>query len=179
MLLRKTKASTVEDTLIELLSQYNNPENMLLAKVDSISKLIRPLGLHRIRAQAFMSVSEGLILNHGGNVPSDYTSLVKLPHVGRYTANAVLCTAFGKRCPMVDANVVRIFCRMFDLSKPNEVHKSEKLWSVAQTLIPSDAKAFNWALIDLGALICFPKRPACSSCPLEYCCEHAKSSSLQ
>lgn len=179
MLLRKTRASAVEKTIATLLGEYPTPGKMAQAGVEKVGKHIRPLGLHRIRGQALVAVSKEIVEQHGGKVHPDYSALLSLPHVGRYTANAVLCTAFGERCPMVDVNVVRVFNRVFGLPIPTEIHKAEDLWSFAEKLLPNDARSFNWALMDLGALICLHRSPKCPACPLKDLCKYANPSNAE
>lgn len=172
MLLRKTRAERVDGIVRDLFTRHPDLTSLAQADVGALSDLIRPLGLQNVRARAIRSSAERLVRDFGGEVPRDLSVLMDLPHVGRYAANAVLCFAFGEPRPIVDANVVRVLCRVFDREEPTEVHKDDELWELAAALIPDDRpKIYNWGLLDLGALICAPNAPACDECPVEDLCD--------
>lgn len=171
MLLRKTRAESVEPIVTELFRCHPDLPSLAQADIAELEGLLRPLGLHRIRARAIMEVSRRLLAERGGQVPEDYEALLSLPHVGRYVANAVLLFAFGQPRPIVDANVVRLFERYFRIPRPIEVHKADPLWELAERLTPAEQpEAFAWGMLDLGAAVCTPRRPACGRCPLRHAC---------
>jgi A/G-specific adenine glycosylase len=176
MLLRKTRASSTEPILEGLLEEYPDPESLAAADPKSIQSIIRPLGLHRIRSKALVNTGTKLVQEHGGNVPRDLDSLLDLPHVGRYGANATLTFAFREPRPIVDANVVRLFSRVFGTPVPTEVHKADELWQLAAELVsPEKPRAFNWAILDLASKVCTPQKPSCADCPLREICEAYQS----
>ena len=174
MLLRKTRAQRVDGIVRQLFSRYPDLSSLSEADVGELADLIRPLGLQNIRAKAILAAAERLVRDFGGQVPEDRSVLSDLPHVGRYAANAVLCFGFGQPRPIVDANVVRVLCRVFDREPPTEVHKDDDLWDLAAELVPEGRpREHNWALLDLGALICTPQNPRCRECPIvELCTAH-------
>lgn len=172
MLLRKTKAERVDEIVRRLFDRYPDLEALSTADVEDLADLIRPLGLQNIRADALQTAAERITNDRDGEVPRDLSFLWDLPHVGRYAANAVLCFAFGEPRPIVDANVVRVLCRVFDRERPTEVHTDDELWELAEELVPSEQpKTYNWSLLDLGALLCTPRDPDCLSCPVVDLCE--------
>lgn len=174
MLLRKTKAEAAEPVVKALLSAFPNLSTLAKASERRLVRLLRPIGLQNIRARALKTLANHLVQKHDGAVPSDATALLSLPHVGRYAANAVLCFAFKVRIGIVDTNVVRVFSRIFGTDIPVEIHKADHVWDLADSLLPTRAfRNFNWALLDLGALVCMPRRPDCTSCPLAFCCRSA------
>jgi A/G-specific adenine glycosylase len=176
MLLRKTRASSAEPILEKLLGKYPDPESLAAADPEDIQSIIRPLGLHRIRSKALVEAGMRLAQEHGGKVPQDLDSLLDLPHVGRYGANATLTFAFGEPRPIVDANVVRLFSRVFGTPVPTEVHKADELWRLAAKLVPPERpRAFNWAILDLAAKVCTPQAPSCTDCPLREICDAYQS----
>lgn len=128
--------------------------------------------LHALAVIVSMDVADG---GYGGNIPSEYEELVKLPGIGPYTAAAVASIAFQTPVPVVDGNVKRVASRF--LADPNPSPKAIRTWG--QSLLhrgrPGDS---NQALMELGALVCRPRKPKCESCPLSIRClgqENAES----
>jgi A/G-specific adenine glycosylase len=104
-------------------------------------------------------------------VPHTRSGLLEIPGVGPYAAAAVLCFAYGRRVPIVDPNVIRILERLLARrSSRSRPRTDPSLWSTAKSLMPTrDARAWNYALLDLGALVCRPQ-PRCFACPLQALC---------
>ncbi len=115
-----------------------------------------------------------------GELPDDPRLLMRLPGIGRYTAGAIASIAFARAEAAIDGNVRRVFSRYFDISAPARSPAAEnRLWELAEAnLPPHQAGDFNQALMDLGALICLPRAPACTRCPLHTDCR-AYALSLQ
>lgn len=177
MLLRKTTAASVNKIAPLVFKKYGTPSKLAVANARALSKILQPLGLNKIRSKAMIGMAKVLIVWHKGRVPADYNSLYSLPHVGRYTANAVLCFGFDQRRPIVDSNIVRLFQRFFNTEKPVEVHKADKLWRIAEQLLPKrNAKRFNSYLLDLAMTVCVPRNPNCSACPLTAACHYFRES---
>lgn len=174
MLLRKTRANSINVFLPKFLKLFPDPQSLSKADVTLLSDTLRPLGIHRERAGALVRVGQALVEKHEGEVPKDYSALVALPHVGRYTANAVLCFAFGEDRAVVDNNVARLYCRLYSLPRPREIHKADSLWQLAQEhIVLNKAQEFNWALLDLSGTICLSRQPKCHICPLSELCNYA------
>jgi A/G-specific adenine glycosylase len=102
---------------------------------------------------------------HGGEFPKTAEGLRELPGIGPYTAGAISAIAFDAREAAVDANAERVLARFFSIEEPLPIAKP-KLRTLGQSLVPEKrAGDFAQALMDLGALICAPRRPACANCP--------------
>ena len=173
MLLRETRAEEVDKIARILLKKYPSPKELSKAKISDIASLIKPLGLHKIRSKAIIAVASRLSSINYRIFLSHYDNIISLPHVGRYTTNAVLCMSYNKQVPMVDSNIVRLMNRVFGINKPIEVHKADYLWSFVNSLIPKGkAREFNLAMLDLTALICLPGIPKCGECPIESVCKY-------
>lgn len=161
----------VDAVLPSLIARYPCPEAMASANAEELSRLLRPLGLNRVRATALIEVARRICEEHRGRIPDDERALLNLPHVGRYTANAVLCFAYGHDVPVVDANVARVLSRLYRVPRPVEIHRADWLWDLAARLVPpGHAREFNWALLDLAGLVCLPRSPRCWDCPLSELC---------
>lgn len=159
ILLQKTAAEKVEPVYKEFLDTYPSLENLSEAEIDEVATIIYTLGLQNQRSEALISISQ--ILSEKG-VPRDIDSLLELPQVGRYAANATLCFAFGEPRPIVDANVVRVYNRVFDTDFE---YRDEDAWQFAEEILPvGNASKFNLGILDFAAKICEPRSPNCSRC---------------
>ena len=175
VLLVRTRADAVEKVVLEFVGEFGEAESLSNANIKSVELLLRPLGLHRKRAKALVQMARVLLKDHGGLVPQELDSLLALPYVGRYTANAALCFAFGERRAIVDANIARLMERYFGLAPPvGKLDENDLYWDLASQLLPyNHIKTYNWALLDLGGLICVKHKPLCSVCPFsEDCVAH-------
>lgn len=175
ILLARTRAASAEPVAMELLDRVEEPGE-LAAMEEELQVLLEPLGLHRKRAAALKKLGVEVSAQFSGQVPDDYDALTDLPYVGRYAGNAALCFAQGLPQPIVDANVARVLERVFGLPSPDgKLESEEEYWSLAGCLVPNDRpRDYNWSLIDLGALVCRPRSPACKECPLRDRCNYAR-----
>ena len=107
-----------------------------------------------------------------GGFPTTVEGLRQLKGVGDYTAAAVGSIAFGLPAAVVDGNVYRVLARHYGISTPiNTTEGKKEFAALAQSLLPpSEASAFNQAMMDFGAVQCTPKNPDCQSCPLQTTC---------
>lgn len=175
MLLRKTRAEAVDKVIRLLIQRYPSPEKLSRARVAHLIQILNPLGLHRVRSRALKDVASRLKGVSARKFLSEYDNIVSLPHVGRYTANAVLCMCYGKQIPMVDGNIVRLMHRVFGIRKPIEIHKADYMWEFVAKLIPKGrAREFNLGMLDLAAMVCTPGVPKCKICPLAHSCAYHK-----
>lgn len=172
-LLQQTQArESVVSAYRALLATYPSPEMLAGASLADVTAIVQPLGL-AYRAAELIELAAGLVSLHGGAVPNDLSSLMALTGVGDYSARAVLSFAFGYDVAVVDTNVARIFYRVFAIPSrmPSNPARKRSLIDLATALLPAgQARQFNLALIDLGALVCTPRAPDCMACPvLKYC----------
>jgi A/G-specific adenine glycosylase len=159
ILLQKTAAEKVEPVYEEFLATYPTLEELAAAERNELADIIYSLGLQNQRSKALVSIGQAL---RSSGVPDDAERLLELPYVGRYAANATLCFAFGEPRPIVDANVVRVYNRIFDTDFD---YRDEEAWQFAEEVLPeADAWEFNLAILDFAAEICAPKTPNCEEC---------------
>jgi A/G-specific adenine glycosylase len=173
ILLSRTRAVAVEPIALKLSSRYPAPADLASASLGEIERILYPLGLYRKRSRQLIACAQALQKGFNGEVPQQLEQLMALPYVGRYSANAVMCFAYGKRKAVIDANVSRVLQRVFSLpAPPPRLSSANTLWDFAEKLLPQrDAKEFNWALLDLGGMVCTPRKPVCSGCPLKALCD--------
>jgi len=109
-------------------------------------------------------------------IPESVEDLQLLPGVGPYVAGVVSCLVFGRACPVLDTNVVRVLGRFFGLSLAGEARRKKEMVELAAECVDQKApKEYTLALIDLGALVCTPASPQCTACPLTSDCAFFKS----
>lgn len=147
----------------------NLPNVQALAEVDenTLFKLWEGLGYYS-RARNLKKAAQKVL--ELGAFPQDYKGLLELPGIGPYTAAAICSIAFEQDHAVVDGNVLRVLARFTGFEEEPKKHM-DHFWSLAQSLLPlGEARAFNQAMMELGALVCTPKKPACSSCPLRAEC---------
>ena len=169
--------TSVRESLINsyrvILDRYPTPANLAAALIDELTVLIKPLGLF-YRAKDLVLMAKDINEKFDGVVPSDLQQLLSLYGVGDYSARAVMSFAYGKDIAVVDTNVARILYRIFGIEGkfPQNPARSRKLINLATDLIPiGSSKEFNLGMIDLGALICLPRKPLCTKCPINVFCK--------
>ncbi|TFF92552.1 A/G-specific adenine glycosylase [Candidatus Thorarchaeota archaeon] len=169
MMLRRTTAKAVSRVYPVFIREYRRPKDLASASVRSISRIVAPLGLQRIRSKHLKETARIITQDYGGEVPSDSSSLLALPGVGRYVAAAVRNFAFGKPEPLVDGNTLHLLSRVFgtSFSGPDD----EDAWEfMKQFGRPNHEPPLYWGVIDLVSSTCRRRKPLCSSCPLaDYC----------
>lgn len=155
----------------ELFPLANTPEKILQLGQARLEEIIRPCGYFRAKAKHILATSKMLIENYGGEVPAEFEELIKLPGVGRKTANVVTSVAFKTPAIAVDTHVFRLANRMklAEGQTPLEVELG------LQKIIPKEkwSAAHHW-LIWHGRLVCTSRSPKCRECPLQKICPASK-----
>lgn len=175
-MLQKTQAAKVLPAFKELTSAFPSFSALMQADLSKIERIFEPLGLTK-RAKFLIEASKQICECYRGEVPKDRTDLLSLKGVGDYTANAILCFAFGEPLAIVDGAIARMLRRVFDLPFERDAWEDELVWSVAEDLLDlSDPKAHNYALLDLATTVCTVRNPNHDSCPVEKWCKYAHES---
>lgn len=151
--------------------EFPTPYHLSEASLDRVLKVWEGLGYYA-RVRNLKRAAEEVVESHGGTLPSNFDDIHKLPGVGRSTAGAILSIGYGQRKPILEANVRRVLCRVFGIRTDLKAKQTEKqLWFISEILVPKRNPAvFNQAIMDFGALICIPKKPSCSVCPIAKIC---------
>ena len=150
------------------------PEPAALA-ADSPGEAVREwgrLGYPR-RALQLHESAVAMVDRHDGQVPADYDQLLALPGVGAYTAGAVMAFAFGRRATVLDVNIRRVQARAVSGRALPDPAVSRLETALATALLPladADSAVWNAGVMELGALICTARNPACETCPLTADC---------
>ncbi len=171
VLSHRTKDETTDAATERIFSLYDTPEKLAEARVKHLEKLIKPVGFYRVKAKRLKQISSILIEEYDGKVPESLEELLRLPGVGRKTANCVLVFAFDKPALPVDTHVHRISNRL-GLVMTKEPYETEKALT---KIIPSEEFGFlNSHMVKFGKEICRPIRPRCWECGLRAICEYFK-----
>src|SRR5437773_5913452 len=167
IMLQRTRAAQVVPVYLEFVENYPTFEQLVKAPRQEVELLFSRLGL-KWRTKQVTKLIQCLKREHEERIPDDPVKLRELPEVGDYVSKAVECYAFGKREGPVDTNVVRVNTRLFGKTMNADIARRNKtIAGITRSLVPSgsDARRFNLALLDLGAMICRPV-PRCPECPL-------------
>lgn len=127
------------------------------------------------RARNLIACARTVVAEHGAILPATEAALLKLPGVGAYTAAAIAAIAFGERAVVVDANIERVVSRLFAISTPLPAAKAEIRAAMDDITPDQNVGDFAQAMMDLGATICTPKAPLCTSCPISGWCAAFKA----
>lgn len=176
ILLQRTRANAVANLYEDFHCIYPSPSELAAATEAEIYELVRPLGFGNQRTRTLQDVATMLTDDYSGEVPQDLESLQEPWRVGPYSARATLLFAFNVPLSLVDQNFARVFHRVFDYPMPSQPHKDDQVLRLISGVTPKEAglaRAFNLAILDLGALICQPSSPHCTRCPLERICAYA------
>ena len=173
VLLQRSRGKTVAKVYEKLVARWPDATSLARARVDTIEKVIRPLGLSK-RAGTLKQMAA--VVSGLGEVPSTLDGLLALPGVGPYAAGATLAVAFGKRAPVVDGVTARVYRRYFGLDPAIPASSDPELWRVVTEASPArNDKEWNWAVLDLASSVCLPKVPRCHECPLAAHCGWSQS----
>lgn len=172
VMLQQTRIETANPYYQRWMARF--PDVISLAEASLQEVLIYWEGLgYYSRARNLHRAARVVLDSYGGVLPQEPAELQKLPGIGRYTAAAIASMAFGLDEPALDGNIRRVLARVFNVDQPARSPSGERwLWELAKQNLPSgQAGAYNQALMDLGALVCTPRNPACTDCPLAQMCQ--------
>lgn len=168
VMLQQTQVVTVKDYYDRFLQAFPNIVSLASASEEEVLRYWEGLGYYR-RARQLHAAAKILQEKYQGKFPTDFSQILALPGIGRYTAGAIASFALGQPYPILEANTQRLFARLLALKLPLATSEAtQTLWKfaedwVGQTVLPGEV---NLALMDLGSLVCTPKEPQCEECPL-------------
>ncbi len=164
----RTKDTMTAQVTPKLFALADNPYDMVRHSPEAIAEVIYPVGFYRNKARSIVAISQMLIDDYNGSVPDELDELLKLPGVGRKTANLVITAGFNKPGICVDVHVHRISNR----------------WGYVQTKTPEKTEfalreklprqywiEYNGLLVSFGQNLCTPTSPWCSKCPVRQFCD--------
>lgn len=177
VMLQQTQVATVlnKGFYTNFITLFPTPSHLAAASEQQILSAWEGLGYYR-RVRNLQRAAIAICNDFGGQFPTEHSSILSLPGIGRYTAGAVSSFAFDQATAIVDANVARVFSRLFDYQHRVDTTSGQtQLWHWADTLIdPDSPRSYNSALMELGQKICLNQTPACDACPVKPWC-HSKT----
>jgi A/G-specific adenine glycosylase len=169
IMLQQTTVKAVAPRYAAFLRRWPTVAALARAELDDVLAAWAGLGYYA-RARNLHACARAVVQVHGGRFPETEAGLRTLPGIGGYTAAAIAAIAFDARAAPVDGNVERVVARLFAVTTPLPAAKPE-IKALAESLTPEKrAGDFAQGLMDLGAVICTPRRPGCGSCPLQPHC---------
>lgn len=178
MLLRQTRAAHVANIWDDFFRKYPSAKTLMDADPDELMRDVQVLGFGRQRSEALRTASRWLCLHHGGEVPATESELIAIPHVGAYTARAVLCFAYNQPVAIVDTNILRFFSRYHGIElRRLDNRRAPRVWELATAALPQNkehVREHNYGLLDFTAAVCKPRNPSCTQCPLVPSCTWGK-----
>ena len=172
IMLQQTRVDAVRPYFTRFLARFPSVADLASAPPTDVLKLWEGLGYYS-RARNLQAAAGQIVVRHAGRLPRTAAALALLPGIGPYTAAAIASICFGERVPVVDGNVARVFSRV--LGWRDDFRKLPARRKLAEWLQPQMADVespgdFNQSMMELGALICLPRAPACAQCPLAAVC---------
>jgi len=164
IMLQQTTVKTVAPYYARFLRRWPDIAALAAASLDDVLREWAGLGYYA-RARNLHACARAVVERHGGIIPDTLDGLRALPGIGDYTAAAVAAIAFDAPAVPVDGNVERVVTRLFAIDEALPAAKPAIKQLAASLLPPRRAGDFAQALMDLGASLCSPKRPACALCP--------------
>ncbi len=171
LMLQQTRVDQAEPYFRRFMKQFPSLKRLAAASEQEVLKCWEGLGYYA-RARNLHRTARRIIKERHGRFPRDYETLKTLPGIGPYTAAAIASLAFNRDHAVLDGNVIRVLSRV--TAHEGDIHRTEtrralQAWADA-LLIPGRAAPFNEAMMELGAIICTPRKPKCERCPLAGVC---------
>ncbi|MGB9615259.1 MAG: hypothetical protein ACPL3B_07140, partial [Fervidobacterium sp.] len=175
IILRRTTAKAACKIYEAFIKRYPNIHALSNSDVKELEGILLAVGYHKRRALILKDVADFIVSQYKGVIPSTKDDLLKIPHVGQYIAGAILSLGYGIPSAMVDSNVQRVIGRLFSKKLPAK-KRSQSINVIAEVVLPKERhELFNFAMLDLGALICRYNKTLCQKCPLTAVCDTATS----
>ena len=172
IMLQQTTVKTVCDYFDRWMKRFPDLQTLAQSSLDDVLLQWQGLGYYT-RAKKMHECSRFIVENHQGHFPADRAQLLRLPGIGPYTASSLCAFAFNMPETVIDGNVIRVLARYYGLEG---LVDREAVAPLAENLTPAEAGAdYASAIMDLGATVCTPQAPKCSSCPWQQkCVAHQK-----
>ncbi len=179
IMLQQTTSATVHDYFIRFISKWHDLPALAQADLQEILYEWRGLGYYA-RARNLHASAQEIMAHYGGKIPQTEPELKKLRGIGDYTAAAIASIAFNRQAVAVDGNIRRVCARMF---RVQQIQPDKDYASLLAPFMPDADDAVDGAyhatingdmvqaLMELGSLICTPKNPKCSQCPISFTCK--------
>jgi len=171
IILRRTTAKAACRVYEAFIRRYPDIYALSNSDIKELEGILSAVGYHKRRALILREVAEFIVSRYGGVIPDTKDALLSVPHIGHYTAGAILSLGYGIPSAMVDSNVERVIRRLFSGSLPPRRGR-HLICEIAEAILPREGhELFNLAMLDIGALVCRYGKPLCQECPLPPACD--------
>lgn len=162
-----------------LFARYPDPESLAQAEQDEVIDIIKTIGMYKTKSGSIINLARALVRDYDGRVPDSYDELIKLPGVGRKTANVVLAVGFGQQRIAVDTHVFRVSARIglascddgFSAKDAGQKAVLKREEELMETLPEDRWSEAHHSLIFHGRNCCTARNPRCAGCVIEGLCE--------
>ncbi|HET6384091.1 MAG TPA: A/G-specific adenine glycosylase [Armatimonadota bacterium] len=171
IMLQQTQVEAVRPFFERFMTRFPTLQDLADAPEADVLQQWAGLGYYS-RARNLHRAARVVVDQHGGDLPPSVEELIHLPGIGRYTAGAIASLAYNLPAPILDGNVMRALARLLALrGDPRSGKTNAALWAAAEELaVGPDPGVLNEAVMELGALVCLPRTPRCSQCPVSPWC---------
>ena len=179
LMLQQTQVTTVLAYYQRWFERFPTIQKLANADETEVLHAWQGLGYYN-RARNLHRCSKIIATDLSGRFPSSVDELLKLPGIGRYTAGAIVSFAFDRPAPIVDGNIARAVSRLLNLQEPMDQSRGSRIiWDSAYRYVQGTSpRLLNSALMELGAMICLPRKPLCVLCPVRSFCRAKDPESL-
>ncbi len=171
---QQTGVATVVPYYEKFLARFPTLESLATSEEKGVMQAWQGLGYYR-RAKNLRNGAKLILKEFAGKIPDTPQEILQVPGIGKYTGGAILAIAFRKPSPALDGNLIRVYSRFYglqdDIKKPQTL---KKLWRIALEHTPEKPeilREFTEGMMELGAIICKPRNPDCSRCPIRWGCQ--------
>ncbi len=171
-MLQQTQVKTAIPYFINFYKNIGSLKKLSKTKLTKINKLWQGLGYYR-RAKFLSLTSKIIEKKYNSHIPNKYEDLIKLPGIGDYTAKAILSIGFDKSEIGIDGNIERVISRVFKAQNKKDIFRYTDHLKVKKK-----SSFLMQGLMELGALICKPKKPSCIECPIKKYCKFFKNGKI-
>ena len=169
--LQRTRADTLVPFFEYFVQKYDSWDALAELPVSELEQELRPIGLARQRAPRINALAQ-IMVERKGEFPESLEQLLSLPAIGQYVAYAIQSYRGAGRLPLLDAGMARVLERCFGSRDLSDIRYDAQLQELCQRIVDADRTLeISWALLDLAALVCRPKRPNCNECPVSRLCK--------
>ena len=175
VILQQTRVAQGTDYYHRFLAAFPDVRSLAAAAEQDVLKLWQGLGYYS-RARNMHYTAKEVVEKHNGIFPGSSAGLKKLKGIGDYTAAAIASICYDESTAVLDGNVARVISRIYAIDTPVDTNAGRKIITdMANSLLDTHHPGtFNQAVMELGALVCTPKSPACNTCPIAFACEALK-----
>lgn len=180
VILQQTRVAQGTDYYHRFLIAFPDVQSLAAAYEQDVLKLWQGLGYYS-RARNMHHTAKEVVEKHNGIFPDSSAGLKNLKGIGDYTAAAIASICFDESIAVLDGNVARVISRLYAIDIPVDSNEGKKtITDLANSLLDSNHPGtFNQAVMELGALVCTPKSPACNTCPVAFACEALKRNQIE